>query len=262
MVDELGNLSSLAGQSSAVGSGTVKAHPSELVLLPGMMCDERLWAPQLEEFQSDNASVLVADLSRGASITQMAQQVLAVAPARFSLAGLSMGGIVAVEVWRLAPDRVKRLALLDTNLSPEDPARRGLRQAMHERVLAGELVQLMEDDLIPRYLGGDVTRHALVSRVALAMARDLGDKVFLRQSEALRERPDNRDVLGKVRCPAWVICGRDDQVCPVEYHQDIARRIPHAELRVIPACGHLATLDQPDPVNRVLAQWLAVPPGQ
>lgn len=226
----------------------------ELLLLPGMMCDQRLWRPQLEAL---DARCRVGDLTRGESIEAIAADLLADLPTRFALAGLSMGGIVAFEMWRRAPERIERLALLDTNFRADPPERRRLRNEQIVRVAAGQLESVLRDELKPNYLAASHRADTRLLDEVLAMGMELGPTVFERQSKALRDRPDSSATLATIDCPALVLCGSEDSLCPVALHEEMAAAIPGAELCVIEDCGHLATLEQPGAVNGALARWLA-----
>ena len=220
-----------------------------LLLAPGMMCDERLWAPQLAALPQPafHAVTTTADTFR-----DMAAATLARAPARFALVGLSMGGILAFEIWRQARERVTHLALIDTNPHAEAPERRSLRLAQIETALAGGLRELAIDSLKPLYLARSHRDDAALLDTILDMALSLGPEVFRRQSLALRDRVDSVPLLETIDCPALVMCGAEDTLCPPAYHELMAARIPHARLRVIEDCGHLASLEQPDVVTQEL----------
>lgn len=227
-----------------------------LVLLPGMMCDERLWAAQRGGLKDRCASITVADITRADCICALAGAVLANAPARFALAGLSMGGIIALEIWRQAPERISRLALLDTTAGAETPQRRALRERMLGRVLAGELKQVLTEDLKPRYLARiNRDNRGLLNEIS-AMALSLGDGVFARQSRALKHRPDSIATLATINVPTLILCGAEDALCPPEHHLLMARRIPNARLAVLDECGHLSAMEQPRRVTAKMRAWL------
>jgi len=224
-----------------------------LVLLPGMMCDARLFAPQIAAL-SAGRSLVCADLSRADSMADLAAMVLADAPRRFALAGLSMGGILAMELLRQAPDRVARLALLDTNPLAETPEVQAGRAGQIDRAVRGELAQMMADTFIPRYLA---TPDPGIEATCHAMARDLGPQVFARQSRALRDRPDQCATLRGYDGPALILCGAEDRLCPVARHRLMHDLMPHAALHVIAGAGHLPTLETPQTVTEALRQWLS-----
>ena len=228
--------------------------PAEnLLLLPGMMCDARLWAPQVAAIDVQSR---VADLTTADNLPQLARNVLAEAPARFALAGLSMGGILAFEVWRQAPERVSHLALIDTNPHAEAPARQSLRLLQIEEALDGRLRELASESLKPLYLAEANRDDQALLDTILDMALDLGPKVFRNQSMALMGRPDSVPTLATITCPTSVICGEEDLLCPVAYHELMAREITGAKLAVLKNCGHLASLEQPGKVTNELNELL------
>ena len=225
-----------------------------LVLLPGMMCDGRLFGPQLTA-QSSRRPVMVIPPVGARSIRVLADQVLQHAPDRFALAGLSMGGIVAMEVIRRAPGRVTRLALLDTNPAAEPTKRVPTRKRRIEAVLAGGLRAVMRDELIPNYLA----RESSVDRIGalcMEMAEALGAQTFADQSHAIQHRPDQCESLRSVAVPTLVLCGEEDRLCPVSCHRLMHELIPASRLLVIRQAGHLPTLEQPQRTNEALEEWL------
>lgn len=225
-----------------------------LILLPGMMCDARLFAPQVAGLAEREVSVLPIEAND--TVEALAADVLAAAPARFALAGLSMGGIVAMEVLRQAPDRVARIALMDTNPPAERPEMQARRAPQIAAAKAGRLREVIRDEMKPNYLAPG-PRRAGVLDLCMAMALDLGPEVFVRQSLALRDRPDQQEVLRGVRVPALVLCGAGDTLCPLERHVLMRDLIAGSVLRVIEGAAHLPTLEQPGAVTEALVEWLA-----
>jgi pimeloyl-ACP methyl ester carboxylesterase len=225
-----------------------------IVLLPGMMCDGRLFEHQVAAFSSERA-VQIGCLTTADTIEQLAQHVLACAPREFALAGLSMGGIVAMEIVRQAPDRVKRLALIDTNPLPEPIDVRKTRADQVMRVNEAGLEHVMRDELKPNYLA-DGPRRADVLDMCMAMAMDLGAETFARQANAITNRPDQQKTLQLVAVPTMVLTGESDRLCPMERHTLMHNLIPQSTLVVIPGAGHLPTLEQPDLTTRALQLWL------
>ncbi|MFT4743480.1 MAG: pimeloyl-ACP methyl ester carboxylesterase [Yoonia sp.] len=224
-----------------------------LLLIPGMMCDARLFAPQIDAFSHDRM-IVVAPLI-GDTVTEIAARILDQAPPRFALAGLSMGGIVAMEMWAQAPDRISRIALLDTNPKAEHPTVAANRDPQIAAALAGDLRRVMRDEMKPNYLADGPTQ-GLILDLCMSMAEILGPDAFARQSRALQTRPDQQDTLRGVTVPALVLCGATDTLCPVHRHELMASLIPDATLTIIPNAGHLPTLEQPDLTNKALLQWL------
>lgn len=225
-----------------------------LLFLPGMMCDARLFGPQVEVL-SATRDILHGDITGAAEMETLAHQVLEAAPDRFALAGLSMGGIVAMEVIRQAPDRVTRLALLDTNPRAELSEVKARRAPQMEAVRAGGLERVMREELKPNYLTHG-PRYEEILDLCMAMALDLGPEVFENQSIALRDRPDQQDTLRGATVPTLILCGREDALCPVERHELMHALIPGSELVIVDDAGHMPTLEQPDAVNRAMARWL------
>jgi pimeloyl-ACP methyl ester carboxylesterase len=226
-----------------------------LVLLPGLLLDARLWQPQVEGL-AGRVTPWVADLTRDDSIAGMARRVLAEAPfERFALCALSMGGYVALEIMRQAPQRVERLALLDTQAIPEaDQARE--RRLAQIRLVEGGKLGLMVERLLPLELSGPRLEDANLRVLRKAMALDVGPEGFLRQVKAIMGRPDSRPTLGTIRCPTLVLCGEHDALTPRVRHEEMAAAVPGAILRIVPGCGHLSTLEKPLEVNSALAAWL------
>ena len=203
-----------------------------LLLLPGMMCDARLFQPQITALGRERA-VMVAPVSLGERIEEIASGILSSAPAKFALAGLSMGGIVALEIYRRAPDRVTRIALMDTNALAETPERAAAREPQIAKVRAGGLKAVMQDEMKPQYLAPGPQRLEIL-KICMDMALDMGSEAFVCQSRALQRRRDQQATLRRVKSPALVLCGEQDKLCPPERHSFMAQMIPYAELEIIP----------------------------
>ena len=228
--------------------------PEPLVLLPGMMCDARLFAPQIAAFSAERA-VMAAPIHAHDDVDALARAVLAAAPGRFALAGLSMGGIVAMAVIAQAPERVARLALLDTNPFAEAAAVAARRGPQMAAVAAGGLRAVMRDEMKPNYLADGPDRGAILD-LCMAMAEALGPEAFARQSRALMARPDRIDALRAFPRPVLALCGREDALCPVSRHEAIAAAAPDAALVVVEGAGHLPTLERPEATTAALREWL------
>lgn len=227
-----------------------------LVLIPGMMCDARLLGPQLTAL-AGAADIWVADITRSADMASIGRDVLADCPfERFCVAGLSMGGIVAMELLRQVPDRIAGLALLDTNHRAETPERRAARAPQIARAKAGRLREVLIEEMKPNYLAPPNRTNAALLDLVLAMGLDLGPDVFERQSLALRDRPDSAAALAAYGGPALVLCGRHDALCPPERHREIAALLAAADLAILEDAGHLTTLESPAAVNAHLSAWL------
>jgi pimeloyl-ACP methyl ester carboxylesterase len=227
-----------------------------LILLPGLLCDATLWRHQTDTL-SDVALATVADLTETDSIGAMARGVLSCAPERFALAGLSMGGYVAQEILRQAPDRVERLALIDTASTTDTPEQAQRRRGLMALAEQGEF-RGVTDRLLPLLIHHDRLVDADLTGAVKAMAERVGKDAFLRQQRAILTRPDGRHDLGLIHCPTVVMCGRQDALTPLAGHEAMAAAIPRAKLVVIEDCGHLAPLEHPAAVSAVLRYWLQV----
>lgn len=227
---------------------------SPILLVPGLNCSLRLYEPQLSALWS-LGPVTVADHRRDDDIGAIAARILAHAPPRFALAGLSMGGYIAFEIVRRAPERVARLVLLDTSARPEtreQSERRRLQIDMAQRGRFTEVAPQMYAVLSrPAGLG-----DARLQQIIRDMAEDTGPEAFVRQQTAIMGRADSRPTLAAIRCPTLVMVGDDDRLTPPALAEEIAHGIPGARLAVVPECGHLSTLDQPERVTSLLVDFL------
>jgi pimeloyl-ACP methyl ester carboxylesterase len=224
-----------------------------LVLLPGLLCDAALWSAQTRFFSAER-EVIIADLSGHDTIPDLASHVLALAPPRFALVGLSMGGYVAQEIMRREPGRVDRLALLDTSARPDTPQairrRRGLVAQSRVGTFRGVTPRLMKDLIHPMHLNGPI------AEAVTAMAVRVGREAYARQQNAIIKRIDGRPYLGDIRVPTLILFGAEDRLTPVEIAEELHGLIPGSVLQIIPDTGHLPPLESPDAVNAALAAWL------
>lgn len=224
-----------------------------LLLIPGLRCDSYLYAPLIARLDAGTAAV-VADVSRDDSIAAMASRVLAAAPPRFALAGLSMGGYVVLEIMRQAPERVTHLALLDTNARPDSDERKVARRAEMALVAAGKsaLVSRMglPGLLAPRHLDTPIAEavHEMTMRVT--------PETYYRQQTAIMGRIDSRPFLQDIAVPTLVGVGAEDQLIPLPLSQEMAAAIPGAELVVFPDAGHIPTIENPAAVASAVRDWL------
>lgn len=225
-----------------------------LVMIPGMMCDARLFAPQMGVL--GRRAVIHAPCTEADTVEELAALVLATAPPRFALLGLSMGGIVAMEILRQALERVERLALLDTNPLAETPEVAARRVPQMSKAMNGQLASVMRDEMKPNYLA-DSPGKAAILNLCMDMALTLGPEVFVRQSNALASRPDQRTTLAAFKGPALVLMGAEDRLCPRERHELMHRLMPQSKLVIVTAAGHLPTLEQPDQTNQAILDWLS-----
>ena len=227
-----------------------------LVLLPGLLCDAALWEPQLSEL-ADVARFWVPDLTEYETLTELGASVLRDAPwQEFTLAGLSMGGYVALELMRQAPQRVTRLALLDTRARPETSEETDRRRQLMKLAQTERGFTPVTSRMLPLMLHPSRVKDAQLTRTIRDMAERTGVEGYLRQQRAIISRPDFRPGLAKIECPALVLCGRQDQLTPLDCSEEMAAAIPGAKLVVVEECGHLSTLERPAVVNAALRGWL------
>ena len=219
-----------------------------VIFLPGSLCDERVFADQLREIDQPCE---VADLTLDDSIAAMAIRVLRAAPPRFALVGLSMGGIVASEIARLASERVLAMALLDTNLGVADDLQLRTRRRWASDVRSGRFAQVVEE-LVPALTISPEAHGPLIVEMATAV----GPAGFLRQNEALLHRRDQLSIVSRFQGPILIACGSDDRLCSPRVHADLAARFAHARLLVVEQAGHLSSIDQPVALTRGLTDWL------
>jgi pimeloyl-ACP methyl ester carboxylesterase len=227
-----------------------------LILLPGLLTDGALWRHQTETL-SDIAAITVSDLTQDDQLGPMARRVLASAPESFALAGLSMGGYLALEIMRQAPDRVLRLALLDTSPLPDSAEQTARRRSLIDLARTGDFKGVTQR-LLPLLIHPDRIRDAVLTRAVMEMAGRVGRDAFIRQQTAIMNRPDSRHDLGLIHCPTLVLCGRQDGLTPLAVHIDMAAALPNAALVAVEDCGHLSPLEQPHAVSAVLRYWLAM----
>jgi pimeloyl-ACP methyl ester carboxylesterase len=226
-----------------------------VLLVPGLCCSARLYADQIPALWRFGP-VQVADHTRHDSMAAIAAGILNDAPPRFALAGLSMGGYIALTILRQAPERVRRLALLDTSVRPETPeqtARRRPQIALAEGGRFAEVSALQFPVFVHRNRHGDA---ALKERVRI-MAEEMGAQAFLRQQQAIMTRPDARPLLASIECPTLVLVGDGDELTPPVLSEEIAAGIAGSRLVVVPDCGHLSTMERPEQVNTALTEWMA-----
>jgi pimeloyl-ACP methyl ester carboxylesterase len=230
------------------------AEPLPIILIPGLNCSARLYAEQIPVLWQFGP-ITAADHRRDDSIAAIARRILAGAPPRFALAGLSMGGYIAFEVVRQAPGRVAKLALLDTGPGAEVPERTAQRKPLIELARQGRFGEVAEDQfpwLVHRKRHGDAKLKAAVR----AMNEETGPEAYIRQQHAIMARPDSRPGLKAIACPTLVLVGDDDRLTPPALSHEMAAAIPGARLVVVPDSGHLSTMEQPDAVNHALIEWM------
>lgn len=229
-----------------------------LLLVPGLLCTARMWEPQVAALSGD-CEITVGEQRLDDSIAAMARRILAGAPDRFALAGLSMGGYVAMEIWRQAPERVQRLALLDTRMTLDSPEEAARRRDLLKQVEVGRFRGIHER-LLPLIVHPDRLGDADLVGVIADMAEQTGRDGFVNQQRAILGRTDSRPTGPTITVPTLVLCGRQDVLTPLDLHREMADLIPGARLAVIEDCGHLSTLERPQAVNRELGAWLGLQP--
>ena len=218
------------------------------------MCDARLYSPQIAQF-SGRLPLFFPPITTLETVEALAADILRHAPPKFALAGLSMGGIVAMEVIRQAPDRIDRLALLDTNPRAELEDVKQRREPQIAKVRQGSLREIMRDELKPNYLAASPGRQDVLD-LCMQMALDLGAKVFERQSRALQSRPDQQATLSRIKVPTLILMGEEDRLCPRDRHDLMHSLVEGSVLKIVEGAGHLPTLEQPNAVNQALETWL------
>jgi pimeloyl-ACP methyl ester carboxylesterase len=227
-----------------------------LVLVPGLLCDALLWRGQIEALGAGH-ECWVADHTRSETMAGVAADVLRDAPfERFALAGLSMGGYIALEIMRQAAHRVDRLALLDTSARADAPEQLEKRRGLISLAKRGRFIGVTQG-LLPLFIHRSRLGDEELVNTVKKMARNIGRDAFVRQEEAIMSRSDSRALLPTIAVPTLVLCGRQDAVAPLDRHEEMAAGIPGARLEVIEECGHLSTLERPAEVSAALRAWLA-----
>jgi pimeloyl-ACP methyl ester carboxylesterase len=229
-----------------------------LILVPGIMCDAAVWEHQAPNLR-DLVDITIPDHGSLDSLPAMGQAILKRAPERFALAGHSMGGRVAFEVFRQAPQRVIRLALLDTACVPRRAGEEGEEEAAQRyRLLEKarkEGMRAMGAEWVQRMVHPDrLSDSQLINAILEMIARKTPD-IFAAQIKALLERPDATAVLPQIRCPTLVLCGREDSWSVLAGHEKMASLIPNSRLVIIEHCGHMSTMERPVEVSAAMRDW-------
>ncbi len=228
-----------------------------LIMLPALLSDAALYDHQRRHL-ADQVTVMIPDLSAHDSLEAMAAAVLAAAPEHFSLAGLSMGGYVAFEILRQAPERVDRLALMATNARPDSPEATEKRRGLIDLAQRGRF-HGVTPRLIPTFVAPDNEENPGVTEPLYAMAERIGSEGFIREQRAIMGRPDSRPGLSGITSPTLVVGGADDQLVGPDMLTEMAEGIPNARLVMVPQCGHMITLEQPQAATALLQYWLQLP---
>src|SRR4051794_32268588 len=227
-----------------------------ILLVPGLNCSPRLYAGQMPALWRFGP-VTVADHTRDDTMAAIAGRILAAAPPRFALAGLSMGGYIALEIMRQAADRVARLALLDTGSRADTPEATARRQTNIVRAQAGAFEEVIVSQF-PLYVHPARAADAVLKAAYLAMCRDVGADAYVRQQRAIMTRLDQRPLLASIGCPTLVLVGAQDEATPPALSEEMAGAIPGARLVTVADCGHLSTMERPQTVTRELVAWMSM----
>lgn len=230
-----------------------------LFLLCGLLCDETIWA-DIPSRLAPVANAHVMSFAGFSSIAGMAERVLAAAPPRFALAGHSMGGRVALEVWRQAPERVTALALLNTGVHPTRESEYDSRGLL-VRLARRQGMAALADEWLPPMMGAPPDRVAEVMPALKAMVRRFTAESFAGQINALLQRPDARQVLPSITVPTLLLSGTNDTWSSLSQHADMQRSVPGSTLVEIAGAGHMSPIERPDAVARALKGWLAAVPS-
>jgi pimeloyl-ACP methyl ester carboxylesterase len=228
--------------------------PSPILLVPGLTCSARLYAAQIPALWRFGP-VTIADHTRDDSMAAIARRILATAPPRFSLAGLSMGGYICFEIMRQAAGRVARLALLDTGARADTPEQTERRHAVMALTRAGRYAEI-PDLAFPLYVHRRRRDDTALRRLVRMMAEETGPQAYLRQQQAILSRPDSRPLLAAIACPTLVLVGDGDEATPPELAREMAAGIPGSRLVTVADSGHLSTLEQPAAVTAALQEWM------
>ena len=226
-----------------------------IVLIPGLICSPRFYQPALATLWR-HGPVTVAKHTQDDNMAAIARRILADAPPRFALAGHSMGGYIAFEILRQAPQRVAKLALLDTSARPDTPQQSERRVAQIALAEGGKLGEVAET-LYPLFVHANRRDDQALKRTVLTMVDETGAEAFVRQQKAIMGRPDARPLLAAIKCPTLMLVGDGDVLTPLALAEEIVAGIPGSRLAVIPDSGHLSTMERPEAVNRALVAWMA-----
>jgi pimeloyl-ACP methyl ester carboxylesterase len=243
-----------AGVGTLMKEAPQMTEPLPILLIPGLLASARLYAEQLPQLWRFGP-VTITDHTRDESIDAIAGRIVASAPPRFALVGLSMGGYIAFEIMRQAPDQVTKLALLDTSARADTPEQSERRRAQIRLAQSGRFAEI-SDLLFPLLVHRGHRGDQALRRLVRLMADETGPDAFVRQQKAIMARPDSRPGLAAIACPTLVLVGEDDQLIPPEHSAQIASGLPAATLTVVPDCGHLSTLERPRQVTQALVEWL------
>ncbi len=228
-----------------------------LVLIPPMMCDARVFYAQVTELSKD-LPVTCVPVSGGERMEELASQILSWLPPKFALCGMGMGGMVAMEMLRRAPERITRVAFITTNAQSDTPEVSALREPNIIAARTGRLRDVIQSEVNPAWLAPTAYRND-IHAMMVEMAEAMGANTYVKQSRAMQRRKDQQDVMRRIKQPTLVMCGDHDGQHTVRRHEFLAELIPYAKLEVIPSAGHVPTLENPDAVNDAMRRWLSQP---
>jgi pimeloyl-ACP methyl ester carboxylesterase len=226
-----------------------------IYLLCGLLCDSTVWETQTQALRKQGYDVKPMSFQGFDSLADMATHLLEQAPERFSLVGHSMGGRVALEAYRQAPERIERLALLDTGYEPAAPDETEKRGTLVRKALAEGIEAIAETWARPM-IGPSRQQDSELLHTILAMVGRMSGEIYAGQTQALLTRPDATPVLSEIRCPTFIICGKQDAWSPPKRHQKMAELIAASELRLVDDCGHMSTMERPDEILSILEEWM------
>lgn len=227
-----------------------------ILLVPGLVCSPRIFAPVIGALWRFGP-VTVANHIRDDTMGAIARRILAEAPPRFALAGHSMGGYIAFEIMRQAPERVAKLALMNTQARPDTPEATTRRRGQIARAQGGEYHAIL-DELFPLFVHPSRRDNADLRKLVHDMGDDVGPEAFVRQQTAIMSRPDSRPTLAWIKCPTLVLSSDEDDTVPNSLSTEMAGGIPGAKLVILPDCGHMTPWEQPHATAQALVDWLRI----
>jgi pimeloyl-ACP methyl ester carboxylesterase len=232
--------------------------PSEtLVMIPPLMCDARVFSHQIRELGNEHA-VMFAPITRGERMEEVASQILTWAPSKFALMGMGLGGMVAMELMRRAPERITRIALIDTSAQADTPETAAAREAQIIAARSGRIDDVLRHEMNSTWLAPQTDKAAVINLLR-DMGHGLGPEIYVRQARALQRRKDQQATLRQIRQPAVVLCGRFNGQFPLKRQEFMAEMIPHGALEVIEQGGYLSSLEAPEAVTDALRRWMGMP---
>jgi len=232
-----------------------------LILIPGLVCNEKLWRHQIDALQ-DTHDIIVVNHDHADGLVSLARSILDLTSGDFSIAGHSMGGYITFEVWRQAvivmeEKRIERMALIGTQARTDDARMEKGRRDFIKLAKRGRF-KGMSPTLIKNFLAPQSLKDKKITSLVYEMATDTGPDGFINQSEIILQRPDSRATLMEITCPTMVLVGEQDKRTPPELAREMADAIPKAHLVTIPNCGHLPMIEQPEAVTKAMKDWLGI----